>query len=83
VLTFSEIEKSYSENFCGFKRFILREHLQHKILQILFDSEYANELCFLGSTCLGIVHGNTLFSEDLDFDNYALAENTFEKVSGA
>ena len=67
MLTLSEIEKVYPESLRGFKRFILREYLQHKLLQILFDSEYANELCFLGGTCLRIVHGNTRFSEDLDF----------------
>lgn len=82
MLTLSEIEKNYPENLRGFKRFILREYLQHKLLQILFDSEYANELCFLGGTCLRIVHGNTRFSEDLDFDNFTIAEDTFAKVSG-
>lgn len=82
MLTLSEIEKNYPENLQGFKRFIVREYLQHKLLQILFDSEYANELCFLGGTCLRIVHGNTRFSEDLDFDNFSIAEDTFAKVSG-
>ena len=82
MLTLSEVEKNYPENLRGFKRFILREYLQHKLLQILFDSEYANELCFLGGTCLRIVHGNTRFSEDLDFDNFTIAEDTFAKVSG-
>ena len=82
MLALSEIEKNYPENLRGFKRFILREYLQHKILQILFDSAYANELCFLGGTCLRIVHGNKRFSEDLDFDNFTIAEDTFEKVSG-
>lgn len=81
MLTLSEIEKNYPENLRGFKRFILREYLQHKLLRILFDSEYANELCFLGGTCLRIVHGNSRFSEDLDFDNFAIAEDTFAKVS--
>ncbi|MEI6582866.1 MAG: nucleotidyl transferase AbiEii/AbiGii toxin family protein [Chitinophagia bacterium] len=81
MLTLSEIEKNYPENLRGFKRFILREYLQYKLLQILFDSEYANELCFLGGTCLRIVHGNTRFSEDLDFDNFTIAEDTFAKVS--
>jgi len=82
MLTLSEIEKVYPESLRGFKRFILKEYLQHKLLQILFDSEYANELCFLGGTCLRIVHGNTRFSEDLDFDNFTIAEDTFAKVSG-
>ena len=81
MLTLSEIEKNYAENLRGFKRFMLREYIQHKLLQILFDSEYANELCFLGGTCLRIVHGNTRFSEDLDFDNFTIAEDTFAKVS--
>jgi predicted nucleotidyltransferase component of viral defense system len=83
MLTLSEIETHYPENLRGYKRFILREYLQHKLLQLLFDSEFAPELCFLGGTCLRIVHGNTRFSEDLDFDNFAIAEDTFEKISGS
>ena len=47
MLTLSEIEKNYPENLRGFKRFILREYLQHKLLQILFDSEYVDILKFL------------------------------------
>ena len=62
MLTLSEIENNYPENLRGYKRFILREYLQHKLLQIIFDSEYANQFCFLGGTCLRIVHGNTRFS---------------------
>ncbi len=77
----SEIENNYPENLRGFKRFILREYLQHKLLQIIFESEYANKLCFLGDTCLRIVHGNKRFSEDLDFDNFNIGEDAFEKVS--
>jgi predicted nucleotidyltransferase component of viral defense system len=81
MLALSEIEKNYPENQRGFKRFLLREYLQHKILQIIFDSEYAGHLVFLGGTCLRIVHGNKRFSEDLDFDNFQLKENVFENIS--
>ena len=81
MLTLTEIEKNYPQNLQTFKRFILREYLQHKILQIIFDSEYANQLAFLGRTCLRIVHGNTRFSEDLDFDNFQLKEDVFEAIS--
>ena len=81
MLTLPEIEKNYPEPLRGFKRFILREYLQHKILQIIFDSEYANRLVFLGGTCLRIVHGNTRFSEDLDFDNLLLKEDVFENIA--
>ena len=76
-----EIEKQYPPQLQGFKRFMLREYLQHKILQIIYDSEYAASLVFLGGTCLRIVHGNTRFSEDLDFDNWLMKEPDFEKLS--
>lgn len=81
MLSITEIEKTYPENLRGFKRFILREYLQHKILQIIFNSKYADKLCFLGGTCLRIVHGNSRFSEDLDFDNFKLSEKAFEDIS--
>jgi predicted nucleotidyltransferase component of viral defense system len=77
----NEIEKFYPENLRHFRSFILREYLQYKILQIIFDSEHANHLCFLGGTCLRIVHGNTRFSEDIDFDNFGLDEPTFGSIS--
>ena len=80
MLTLPEIEKNYPEPLRGFKRFILREYLQYKILQIIFDSEYTGQFVFLGGTCLRIVHGNTRFSEDLDFDNLHMQEDVFEKM---
>jgi predicted nucleotidyltransferase component of viral defense system len=81
MLTLSEIEKYYPEDLRRYSRFILREYLQHKILQIIFDSEYAKGLAFLGGTCLRIVYGNKRFSEDLDFDNFQLDEAIFEKIA--
>lgn len=81
MLTLPEIEKNYPESLRGFKRFILREYLQHKILQIIFDSEYAGQFVFLGGTCLRIIHGNSRFSEDLDFDNLRMKEDMFEKIA--
>ena len=82
MLTLPEIEKFYPEPLHSYKRFLLREYLQHKILQVVFESEYATKLAFLGGTCLRIVHGNNRFSEDLDFDNFQLEEAAFEHVAG-
>jgi len=81
MLTLPEIEKNYPVNLRGYKRFLLREYLQCKILQIIFDSKYAGELIFLGGTCLRIVHGNQRFSEDLVFDHFQLKENVFDNIS--
>ncbi|MDY0282167.1 MAG: nucleotidyl transferase AbiEii/AbiGii toxin family protein [Salinivirgaceae bacterium] len=81
MLSLNEIQKYYPVNLHGFRNFMLREYLQYKILEILFESKYADKLCFLGGTCLRIVHNNTRFSEDLDFDNFKLTESDFNDVA--
>ncbi len=81
MLSLNEILKFYPSNLHKFKNFMLREYLQYKILEIIFESEYANKLCFIGGTCLRIVHNNTRFSEDLDFDNFNLKQTDFEEIA--
>jgi predicted nucleotidyltransferase component of viral defense system len=80
-LTIEQIEQGYEEKLRPFKRNILREYLQYKILDIIFNSEFSNRLIFMGGTALRIVYGNTRFSEDLDFDNLGLSEKEFEELS--
>lgn len=82
MLTLDEIQSFYSEPLHRYPKFLLREYLQYKILEIIYESPHANGLCFLGGTCLRIVHGNRRFSEDLDFDNLSLSETEFENVAG-
>ncbi len=81
MLSLEEIELQYPENLRSFKRNLLREYLQYKILEIIFDSIYASKLSFLGGTALRIIYGNTRFSEDLDFDNFGLTENEFINIA--
>jgi predicted nucleotidyltransferase component of viral defense system len=81
MLHIDEISKYYPENLRIFKRFILREYLQYKILEIIYNGPYADKLIFLGGTCLRIVHQNQRFSEDLDFDNFDLESNEFDEIS--
>ena len=81
MLSIKEIEKLYPEKLRVHKRFILREYLQHKILELIFESKYGSKLCFLGGTCLRIVHNNTRFSEDLDFDCLKLTERSFLAIA--
>jgi len=71
------IQEYYPENLRAFKKNILREYLQYKILEIIFNSKFANQLSFIGGTALCIVYGNSRFSEDLDFDNFGLNKNDF------
>ena len=81
MLNITEIQKFYSKNMHPFKRNILREYLQYKILQIIFLTEYSAKLSFMGGTCLRIVFGTNRFSEDLDFDNFGLTEIEFDSLS--
>lgn len=81
MISLKEIERQYPESLQSHKRFMLREYLQYKILEILFNSEFFGKLCFMGGTCLRIVHANTRFSEDLDFDNFNLESNEFDSIA--
>ena len=81
MIDLQQIEKFYPEPFRAIKKNILREYLQYKILEILFDSKYANKLAFMGGTAIRIVHGSSRFSEDLDFDNFDLTANEFSWLS--
>ncbi|MDP2951182.1 MAG: nucleotidyl transferase AbiEii/AbiGii toxin family protein [bacterium] len=81
MLTLKQIEQIYPENLQPFKKNLLREYLQYKILEIIFNSEFANKLAFLGGTALRIIYGNNRFSEDLDFDNFDLTEEDFTQLT--
>jgi len=80
MLDFQQIKDQYPENLQRFERAILREYLQYKVLQAIFDSKYASKLAFLGGTALRIVYGNNRFSEDIDLDNFGLTWSEFEEV---
>ncbi|MFM7430844.1 MAG: nucleotidyl transferase AbiEii/AbiGii toxin family protein [Flammeovirgaceae bacterium] len=82
MLNLKEILPFYPAPQQVFREFILREYLQYKILQIIFNMPAQSErLCFLGGTALRIVHGNQRFSEDIDFDNTGLTEKEFYGIS--
>jgi len=81
MLSLSEIEKWYPANLHPHRRFLLREYLQCKLLEIIFDGPQSEKLCFLGGTCLRLIHNQQRFSEDLDFDNFNLSVVEFEKIA--
>ncbi len=80
MLELEQIKSYYPGNLRGVERFMLREYLQYKILEILFESVYANKLVFIGGSALRIVHGNNRFSEDLDFDNFNISPEEFIEI---
>jgi len=81
MLDLKTIESYYNEQMRVYKRNILREYLQYKILETMFNSKSSNNLSFLGGTSLRIVHNINRFSEDLDFDNLAIEKEEFIELS--
>ena len=80
MLDLQQIKKEYSEPLQGYEMVIVREYLQVKILQAIFESPHASKLSFLGGTALRIVHGNSRFSEDIDLDNFGLSWQAFGEL---
>ena len=68
------LEKAQTKN-------IIKEYLQYNILSIIYDSKFWNKLFFLWWTSIRIIYKANRFSEDLDFDNFWLNENDFEKLT--
>ncbi|MFH1771816.1 MAG: nucleotidyl transferase AbiEii/AbiGii toxin family protein [Candidatus Omnitrophota bacterium] len=81
MLDINQIISFYPKHLRSFKLNILREYLQYKILEIVFDSEEGNKLAFMGGTAAHIIHSNSRFSQDLDFDNLGLSRKSFIKMS--
>jgi len=81
VIHLSQILTQYPENLRVHSESILKEYLQYKILNSIFNSKYSGKLAFLGGTALRIIYGSTRFSEDLDFDNFDLNEKEFRDLS--
>ncbi len=81
MLSLQEIKPYYPEHIQSYDRFIIREYLQYKILEIIFETPYESKLSFLGGTCLRIVHNSNRFSEDMDFDNFNLSMNDFNAIT--
>jgi hypothetical protein len=77
MISLDQIVSQYPDHLRGFQESILKEYLQFKILKSIFESPHASKLAFLGGTALRIIHGNTRFSEDLDFDNVSMTEAEF------
>src|SRR3989338_6060446 len=81
MLDFKQIESFYTENLRVFKRNLMREYLQYKILSVIYDSPYGQKLAFMGGTALRIAYEHSRFSEDLDFDNLGMSRDEFENMT--
>lgn len=81
MLSLEQILTLYPPNLREQKKWILREYLQHRILNTIFQQRLSEKLCFIGWTALRISYNSNRFSEDLDFDNRGLTEVEFEELT--
>jgi len=81
MLSVEQILAQYPQELRIHSENILKEYLQYKILNIVYNSKYADKLVFLGGTALKIIYGSTRFSEDLDFDNLGLDKKQWDELS--
>jgi predicted nucleotidyltransferase component of viral defense system len=80
MLDLAHIESFFPPQLRPFKKNLVREYLHYKILEQIFRSPQATSLSFMGGTAIHILHGNTRFSEDLDFDNRGIDEKGFREL---
>ena len=81
MIELDQIESFFSPSLRKFKKNMLREYLQYKILEAVYQSALGINLIFMGGTSIHIIHGSQRFSEDLDFDNLGLDEDQFKQLS--
>jgi predicted nucleotidyltransferase component of viral defense system len=81
MMSLDQVALQFPDHLRLQRQAMLREYLQCLILEIVFESKLSQKLCFLGGTCLSLVHGNTRFSEDLDFDNFGLSDPEFDEIA--
>jgi len=81
MLDINQIESFYPKQLRPFKKNLLREYLQYKILEAISESPLSHKLSFMGGTCIHMVHGSPRFSEDLDFDNPGISRHDFKTLS--
>jgi len=54
MLSLAEIKKFYSKDLGGFERFMLREYLQYKLLEIVFESSFSDNCLFWEGHVFGL-----------------------------
>lgn len=59
---------------------VLVEYLQYEFLDSIFKITGSEKLSFIGGTAIRIIHDNSRFSEDLDFDNFGLSFKDFKQL---
>ena len=81
MLTFEQIANYFSPELVRANpKGILVEYLQHELLDSIYKEPGSEKLSFIGGTAIRILYESHRFSEDLDFDNFGLDSNDFQRL---
>jgi predicted nucleotidyltransferase component of viral defense system len=61
--------------------FMLKEYFHYRMLDIIFSTDHASKMSFIGGTNLRILYNIQRFSEDLDFDSFNLSRDEFMRLT--
>ena len=61
--------------------FMLKEYFHYRMLDIIFSTDHASKMSFIGGTNLRILYNIQRFSEDLDFDCFNLSRDDFTRLT--
>ena len=84
MISFNEIKSFFGDslrNNPSHFEYMLKEYFHYKMLDIIFSSEHASKMSFIGGTNLRILHNIQRFSEDLDFDCFNLSKDEFTSLT--
>ncbi len=70
MLNLNEIQKEFDAGLTGINSFrsMIKEYLQCKILEFIYQGPFRDRLVFIGGTKLRLFNNFRRFSEDLDYD---------------
>ena len=84
MISFNEIERFFPDTIRGkpqYYEYLLKEYFHYRMLDIIFNSKWADKLSFIGGTSIRILHHIERFSEDLDFDSFQLSREEFLELT--
>jgi predicted nucleotidyltransferase component of viral defense system len=80
MLTYQELKSYYGTSPAVSPKNMLVEYLQHELLDSLYKQKGSEFLSFMGGTAIRVCYKGNRFSEDLDFDNFGLSYEAFQKM---
>jgi hypothetical protein len=78
----SVVYQAYHESAPVWRTSILREYLQLKTLQYVYDTVHGASLVFMGGTAIHLFTGSPRFSENLAFANRGVSVAQFRALAG-